>query len=203
MTQQHRFELLARFEAGTDRVLAGSRQITNGFVRLRRDHDRGQITGPGEVRQRECVAPVSLDPITGLARNHRRGDDLASIAARTQLTRQAVTARTRLVHDQQLGWSAAMRQGFLDLGKNGTGGSQEPRRRPAGYCDRNRNGILMDIQTDKSSGNLTHSLPPVACADHADRRSVCGSAHFGAQPTVMEADLLILTIATCLALAGP
>jgi hypothetical protein len=141
------------------------------------------------MRQRERIAPVSLDPITGFARNQGRRNDLASIAARTQLTRQAVTARTRLIHDQQLRRGAAVRQGLLHLGENRPRGTQEPRRRTAGFCDRDRNGIFMNIQSDKSSDTLAHSLPPVACADHADRRSVCGSAHLGAQPTIRrEAD---------------
>jgi hypothetical protein len=69
-------------------------------------------------RQRERIAPISLDPITGLARNQSRRDDLASIAARTQLTRQAVTARTRLVHNQQFTRRTAVRKGLLHFGEN-------------------------------------------------------------------------------------
>jgi hypothetical protein len=64
-------------------------------------------------------------------------------------------------------------------------------------------GQLHHIQSDKLGAMLFHGLPPVTFAENAATRSVCGSAHFGAQPTVMEADLFIQNMANRLALAGP
>jgi hypothetical protein len=50
----------------------------------------------------------------------------------------------------------------------------------------------MHIQTDEYGGIVRHGLPPsLNVADIAPGHSACGSAHFGAQPTIrLEADRL-------------
>ncbi|KWT97800.1 hypothetical protein APY03_0940 [Variovorax sp. WDL1] len=50
----------------------------------------------------------------------------------------------------------------------------------------------MNIQADKCSDIVFHGLPPESTyADHALRRSACGSTHRRAQPTIsLEADHL-------------
>ena len=44
--------------------------------------DWGQFTGPVQLGQIGRVPPVSLNPVTGLARDQRRSDDDASMACR-------------------------------------------------------------------------------------------------------------------------
>jgi len=92
LAQQEGLEpLLGRLEI-PERILAGPAEVPNSFVLHLGDVDRRQIPAAHEPGQRDGVAAVGLDPITGLARDERGGDDVAGQALPGQVAVEPVPA---------------------------------------------------------------------------------------------------------------
>jgi hypothetical protein len=117
---------------------------------LNRHPHRGQFTRPVQLGKVDRIPPVGLDPITGLARDQRRGDDDASVPCCAQVPLNAVAARPGLIAEPQFVPAAGQLR------------SQRRHRRGsirdlavlahltplAGFGKRHRNRLLVHIQTD-------------------------------------------------------
>ena len=102
VSQQQRFELLARLEPRAHRILARARQIAHRLVALIRDRDAHQF-----ARARRYAPAASASRRSVLIRSPGRRAIFAGamtsqrIAVRAQLPRQRIPARTCLVDDLQ------------------------------------------------------------------------------------------------------
>ncbi|MFZ0007640.1 MAG: hypothetical protein WAK94_05325 [Steroidobacteraceae bacterium] len=104
----------------------------------------------------------------GRRRDLRYRDHLAAITPLDQCSSERVTARSRLVgYVHPLG-RARVRERFEQLSQLPAAGSEKPGCRATGLSEANGNGILMNIQTDESSGIVIHGLSPVMLTEHAD-----------------------------------
>ena len=90
-------------------VLLGADEVTDGFLVGRRDVDRGQLPGPVELGQLVGVAPIGLDPVSGLRSpvsglpsDQRRRDHLAGDTHPDQLAVKLEAADSGLVAAAQL-----------------------------------------------------------------------------------------------------
>jgi hypothetical protein len=63
------------------RILSTSAQIADRFRLRGRGLNCRQQAGPKQLRQLTCITPVRLDPVPGLDRNQRRGDNGAVATA--------------------------------------------------------------------------------------------------------------------------
>ena len=82
MTQQETGELLTRLAQGAHRRQTRTDQIADRLMRLIRNPHRRQFTGTMQLGEIDRIAPVGLDPISGLARDQRRSNDNATVPGR-------------------------------------------------------------------------------------------------------------------------
>src|SRR3954463_10627024 len=78
VAQQEAAQLLTGLTQAAHRRQTRTQEIADSLMGRIWNPDRGQFTGPVQRR----VPPVSLNPVTGLARDQRRSDDDASMACR-------------------------------------------------------------------------------------------------------------------------
>src|ERR1700682_3329012 len=71
MPQQEPGQLLASRTQGAHSRQTRTHEIADRLMCLIRNPDRGQFTGPVQLGEVDRIAPVSLDPVTGLARDQR------------------------------------------------------------------------------------------------------------------------------------
>jgi hypothetical protein len=80
MAQQEGQQLLAFAPQIVRCRLARPDEIAHRLVdRIRHPHS-GQFAGAMQPRQRDCIAPVGLDPLSRTLRDQRRGDHQAGVA---------------------------------------------------------------------------------------------------------------------------
>ncbi|XWK71500.1 hypothetical protein RBB82_12995 [Tunturiibacter lichenicola] len=101
-------------------------------------------------RQLLRIAPVGLDPLARLARDHRRRDHNALVPKRSELAMDAVTTTTRFIAEVELPMLRA------SLGHNGyivcrvRNHSQEPHRAvPPVFRNADLDDLLVDIHPNK------------------------------------------------------
>src|SRR5690606_37207011 len=97
MPKQEAEQLLLSHLHGIHRLLAGADQVAHGFLLLIRRPDRRQLTGAPQPCQHFSVPTISLHPVPGLSRDHRRRDNRAFKPELGKMTMQAVAAGARLV----------------------------------------------------------------------------------------------------------
>jgi hypothetical protein len=73
VAQQQRLELVTRRTLRTDRILTGTRQISDRLVGLVGHVHRRELARARQPRQLQAVTPIGLDALARSARNHRRG----------------------------------------------------------------------------------------------------------------------------------
>jgi len=122
------------------------------------DVDRGQIAAGHEPGQGDGVAAVGLDPIAGLARDERRGDDVAGQALEGQVAVQPVPAGAGLVDEHQLGALALkLADHGVDVALPRADGA--PGYRAGGAIIarvRDGDGVLVDVETDVQCATVSH-----------------------------------------------
>ncbi len=84
-------------------IVAGTDEIAQRLTRLVGDPDRCEVAAAQQSGELGRVAPVGLDPVAGLGRDERRGDDDALDAERGELAVERVAGRAGLVGDAQPG----------------------------------------------------------------------------------------------------
>src|SRR6516164_541203 len=110
---------------------------------------RRQIAGPMKDCQLLRVAAVGLDPLTGLAWNHRRCSHSASMSQDCELPVDAIPAATRLIAEVQLSMAGEPLGHLSDIVGCVWDDSQEADRPvPAVFRNADRYGRLMDVQAD-------------------------------------------------------
>jgi len=158
VAEQKRGQLLALHSQVEHRPLAGSDQVTHGLVRLVGNPDRGQFAGAVQARQRDGVAPVGLDPVTGADGDHRGCDHITLVSQGRQLTVQTVATGPGLIAEVQ---ALVPGRQFLDQTVHGIGRTVDIAvetnfTAPASIGDRNRNLGLGCVQPDERFRFLAH-----------------------------------------------
>jgi hypothetical protein len=82
VAQQEAAQLLTGLTQAAHRRQTRTQEIADSLMGRIWNPDRGQFTGPVQLGEVGRVPPVSLDPVTGLARDQRRSDDDASMSCR-------------------------------------------------------------------------------------------------------------------------
>jgi hypothetical protein len=95
LTEQKAGQLLTSLTQGAHRGLARLHEITDRLMRLIWNPGSRQFAGSVQLDEVDRIPSVSLDPITGLARDQRRGDNDAFAACRRQLPSVAGGIRSR------------------------------------------------------------------------------------------------------------
>lgn len=162
VTQQQRLELLASLEAGAERIFPRTRQITHRFVPLIGNQYRNEISGARQAREGECIATIGLQPIGGGPQVLAGRDYLARVAAAAQLTRQRIAAGASFVDNLQSRRLADRCQRLQQLRRIRSSSADESWRLPARLGHGDRNGILVNVQSDKRGDTVVHGLPPLA-----------------------------------------
>ena len=75
VAQQEAGQLLASLTQGAHGRQTRPHAIADGLMGLIGNPNRGQLTRPVQLGEVDRIPPVSLDPLTGLARDQRRSDD--------------------------------------------------------------------------------------------------------------------------------
>ena len=99
--QEKPFEPLARFALVDHGPIARPHQVAHRFVLLVGHVDGRQLPRPEQAGQLPGIAPVGLDPVTGLGGNERGRDHLAVIFALFQVPIDDVTAGPGFVDKAQ------------------------------------------------------------------------------------------------------
>src|ERR1700722_3006288 len=115
-----------------------------------------------QLRQRDGISSVRLDPVARALRDQRRRDPLAFVTETDEVTMNTVDARTRLIAEVQpdVGSSILLRQfaqccrGILYLTEVTCCVS------PASFRDRHRDCRFVNVKTDKHS-SLVHDPSPL------------------------------------------
>jgi len=141
-----------------ERILAGAGEIADGLVVDLGDVDGSEVPGTEEPGELESVAAVGLDVVAGLARDERGSDDEAIDLLRGEVAVEHVAAGTGFVDDEESGRLAReVTQELVDVGLTGADGTHEDgffRARLGGVGD--RDGILVDVESDEEGGILGH-----------------------------------------------
>jgi hypothetical protein len=77
VAQQEARQLLSRLAQGAHHRLTCPNEITDRFMRLIRNPDRGQFTGAMQLGKVDRIPPIGLDPLAWLSRDQRWGDDVS------------------------------------------------------------------------------------------------------------------------------
>ena len=101
VAQQEARQLLSRLAQGAHRRLTCSDEITDRFVGLIRNPDRGQFTGAVQLGKIDRIPPVGLDPLTWLSRDQRWRDDGAFVPRSGELSLNSVTAWPGFITEPQ------------------------------------------------------------------------------------------------------
>jgi hypothetical protein len=166
-----------------DRCGAHPHQIAHGLMPRIGHPDRGQLPGTMQACEHDRIPPGGLDPLSGLARNLRRGGNHALVPKLGQAAMNTVPARTGLVADVQL--PAVFRQLRRQPVKRGRvvrDLTKEPNLTAAAlFSHRDRDRRLVDIQPHEAD-TLRHGPPPAPEAlcrpiRHNPRSSHCEAGH--------------------------
>ena len=138
-------------------------QIAYRLVHRVRHPNPGQLARPVQPCQRDGVAPVCLDPLTGPFRDQGRSDHQTVVTEFLDLPTQPVTCRTRFKADLQSAVpSGKLLDGPLDPRRRVLHLAQEPDLASAASLgDRHRMLGLGDVERDKSPAMLPHGSPSV------------------------------------------
>src|SRR5277367_1628737 len=114
------------------------------------DPHRREVAGPVQDRQLLRIAPVGLDPLARLARDHRWRDHDALVSERSELAMDAVPTTTRFVAEVEL---PVLRESLRHLGYivcRVRNNSQEPHGAvPPVFCNADRYGRLVHVHPNK------------------------------------------------------
>jgi len=174
VTQQHGFHLQPDAKPSGTGIFTSPRQIAHRLVAFVRHDDGGQVAGAQLSSQKQRVAPIGFDALLGgVASQPRRGNDLASPMLLAKVTHPTVAARSCFVSQQRVLRTAALAsQRLAQLGRRRVDRSDEPRRAAACRCDRNRHGVLVNIQSNVGSDRLFHGLSPRGSGTRPSYRAV-------------------------------
>ena len=89
--------MLAALTKGAQRRLAGADEIADRLMGLIRHPDRGQFTGTAQLGKVDRIAAVRFDPIAWFAGDQRRRDHCTFVPHCTQLSLDAIAARSGFV----------------------------------------------------------------------------------------------------------
>src|SRR5574337_356847 len=101
VAQQQRFEAMARAALLAHRVLARTHHVAHRLVDQFGHAHRAQVVRARQAGQRDCVAPISLDPLARCARDRRGRGHLALDAMACEVAPDDESPRTGLVHHVQ------------------------------------------------------------------------------------------------------
>jgi hypothetical protein len=139
-------------------ILAGTTEVTDRFILNRRDIDGGEITRAHQACQLDRVTPVGLDAIAGFLGDQGRRNDPADVPPGGEITIEPITARTRLVYEDQMrAFRLQLTNERVDVTLSGTDRAHIDDfgmvfLGHVSDCD----GLLMDIQTDIERARLVH-----------------------------------------------
>jgi hypothetical protein len=141
-----------------ERILPGAGQITDRFVLDLGHVHRGQIARAHQAREGDRIAPVGLDAIAGPLGNQRRGHHEAPELLAPQVAVQPVPAGPRLVDENE---AFALRlqlwDQLVEVAVSGSDGAEDHRFGIRLSADiRNRDGLLVNIETHKQCASVTH-----------------------------------------------
>jgi len=158
-SQQEGLQAELRILEGEPRGVARPTEVADRFVVDGRHVDGREIPIAEQPRELDRVTPVGLDLVARFLRNQRRGDDLTREALAGQIPLQDVPARTRFVREHQvgcLGLQAPDQLVEVRLARPGRPDEHRRGRVPAvRVCD--RDGILVNVETDEKRCRLCHS----------------------------------------------
>jgi hypothetical protein len=150
MAKQEGEQLLARAHQVHRRIHSGSDQVAKRFVRGVWNPYRRQVAGPVQYRQLLRIAPVGLNPLSRLARDHRWRDHHALVPERSELAMNPVPTAARFVAEVEL---PVLRESLRHLGyivcrvRNHSQKSHGAV--PSIFCNADRDGLLVNIHPNK------------------------------------------------------
>jgi hypothetical protein len=137
-------------------ILAGTTEVTKGFVLDRGAIDRGESARAHHAGQLDGITPVGLDASASLIGNQGRGDDPADVPSCGELTREPRPAGAGLTdEDQRLGLGLERTDEVVDGAWPGAdhphiGDVSLPPFRSVGHCA----GVVVNIQPDRQCARV-------------------------------------------------
>jgi hypothetical protein len=141
-----------------DGIIRRPAQVTNGFIRTRRDIDRREITRAYQAGELDGVTTVGFHPIARLLGDERWGNDPADVAVLREIVVEPLPTWTRFIDKDQMmafGWQLADEQ--VDVALPSANGAKVDAVSAVFFgriCDSNR--LLMNIHTDIERARLCH-----------------------------------------------
>ena len=116
------------------------------------------MRSPERMRRVSCIAPVGLDLVAGLLRDERGGHHPAEEALLGQIAIEPIAAGAGFVHKHQLSaFGVEPADELVDVGLAGPDGTEVEDLGVLRIGNLgNRNGLLMDIQTDVQCARVFH-----------------------------------------------
>jgi hypothetical protein len=156
LPQQKRLQAVLGGLEITDGVLPSADQIPDGLVLHFGDIDRREILRAHESCELRGIAPVGLDPISGLLGDERRGDHPAGEPFLGEVAIEPVATRAGLVdEDQGVALGLELADELVDVALTSPDATQRDH-----FCIpllggiRHRDRLLMGIQTDVQCARL-------------------------------------------------
>jgi hypothetical protein len=139
-------------------ILAGTTEVTNGFILDRRDIDRGEIARAHQAGQLHGVTTVGFDAIASLFGNQGWGDDPADMPPFREITIEPIAAGASLVdEDKMLAFRLKLADERVEVTLVGTDGAKIDDLGMVFFShvgDRDR--LFMDIQSNIERARLWH-----------------------------------------------
>ena len=101
VAQQEAGQLLTRLAQSAHRRLTCTNEITDRFMGLIGNPDRGQFTGAVQFGEIDRIPPVGLDPLAWLSRDQRWCDDGAFVSRSGELPLDAVATWSGFITEPQ------------------------------------------------------------------------------------------------------
>ena len=156
--EQERFQAVLRGLEGDDGVLARPRQVAHRLVLDRGDVDRREVSGTQQPGEGDGVASIGLDAVSRFAWNEGRRDDQTGHPPAGQVPVQGVAAGPGLVGDDQAhGFVLEATDEPVDVDDPGADATDVGDLGASVVGNvRDRDGVLVDIETDEQRGVFLH-----------------------------------------------
>lgn len=149
VTQQKALQMLPRLGQHTDCRRPRSHQIAHRFMASAGDPDRRQLAGTVQLRKRQGIAAIGLDPIAGLHRDQRGRHHHAAMAATGQQTVKLVPARTGFLAEAETTTAFTKPGRHLDQTVGASLKNAElPHLTISSLRQRDAHGSLVNVQSD-------------------------------------------------------
>ena len=144
------------------RLCPRTAQVTPRCVWSRWDRDGREVPGAHEARHWDGLTTSRVDPVTGLLRDHGRGDDPAAGALWGQLAREPRAAGAGFRDpDERRALGPQVPEALVESTLPGPDRAPSADFRAICLGDRSdRHGLVMAIQSDGERARLSHGGPP-------------------------------------------